>query len=144
MKHLWDLYQPVGGQNSDSQRFHHPDLASEQLSLFWFQDPNVVITAIQFMQFGYAIALSIVVVFWESMNDARYFAAIHYVIAVLVCYALFVVAIAQVIPKYTMATSLGQVCRSLIAWPLTLVNLPSLTLVFVLRLSSYLTLLQSA
>ena len=62
----------------------------------------------QFMQFGYAIAVAVIVVFWENMNSGGIFSARVYLITTLVCYIVYVIVTAQMLPKYTMCTSLGQ------------------------------------
>lgn len=83
------------------------NLAEEQRNLFWFGSPSLVITALQFMQFGYAISLSAVIMFWEDIDDGD-LSMIWYWITIIVCYALFVHVAAEVVPRYTMCTSLGQ------------------------------------
>ena len=60
------------------------------------------------MQFGYAIAVAVIVVFWEDMNSGGMFSARVYLITTLVCYIVYVIVTAQMLPKYTMCTSLGQ------------------------------------
>jgi hypothetical protein len=76
-----------------------------QLSFFWFGDPKLVIALIQFMQFGYALALAILLVYWKDVDhpiDPSY-----YLGAVLICYYIFIRVMARVIPRYTLCTSLG-------------------------------------
>jgi hypothetical protein len=82
-------------------------LAQEQMSLFWGGDPKLVIAAIQFMQFGFAIALSVLIIFWEAINDGTV-GMEFYCIAIFFGYTLFVTIVAEVIPRYTLCTSLGQ------------------------------------
>ncbi|CAB9519999.1 expressed unknown protein [Seminavis robusta] len=115
MKHLWDFRkedpiassQTAGDEDDDVQQYTDPTLASEQKRLFFLGDPKLVIIAIQFMQFGFAIALSVVVVYWEDMNGGGVDAPV-YLIVTLVCYCLFVFIMAQTLVRFTMATSLGQ------------------------------------
>ena len=97
-KTLWDI------QNDDEIK---EQLADEQLALFWGGDPKYVIAAIQFMQFGFAMALSVVLIFYEIINDGD-FPMVTFLLAIFFCYALFVYVTAQVIPQYTLCTSLGQ------------------------------------
>ena len=41
----------------------------EQKQLFWGESPNsMIIIMIQFMQFGFAVTLSIVLIFWKDIN----------------------------------------------------------------------------
>ena len=82
-------------------------LAAQQMGLFWGSSPKLIIAAIQFMQFGYAVALATVIMFWEQISDGGV-SMIWYWVAIFVCYSLFVAVAAQVIPQYTLCTSLGQ------------------------------------
>jgi hypothetical protein len=97
-KTLWSLEDVEGIKK---------ELGQEQLSLFWGGDPKLVIVAIQFMQFGFAIALSILLIFWDIINEGGV-GMEFYVIAVVFSYSLFVAVVAKVIPQYTLCTSLGQ------------------------------------
>jgi hypothetical protein len=96
---LWNVHG-VGVEERDH-------LAERQLALFWGGDPKLVIAAIQFMQFGYAVALSVIIIFWEEINDGSV-AMVTYMLVIGVCYTIFVNVTAQVIPRYTLCTSLGQ------------------------------------
>eukprot|EP00522_Entomoneis_paludosa_P009435 CAMPEP_0172442726 /NCGR_PEP_ID=MMETSP1065-20121228/3117_1 /TAXON_ID=265537 /ORGANISM="Amphiprora paludosa, Strain CCMP125" /LENGTH=1450 /DNA_ID=CAMNT_0013192713 /DNA_START=206 /DNA_END=4558 /DNA_ORIENTATION=- len=82
-------------------------LSDEQRNLFWLGSPGLVIAALQFMQFGYAIALASVIMFWEDIDDGS-LGMVWYWITIFVCYGLFVAVSAEVIPRYTMCTSLGE------------------------------------
>ena len=80
-----------------------------QLDLFWGGNPNIITVIIQFAQFGFALALSILLVFWDDINVKNVpVASWVYIVTVFVCYAAFVAIIAQVIPRYTLCTNLGQ------------------------------------
>ena len=83
--------------------------AMNQLDLFWASDPHLVIGAFQFMQLGYAIAASILLIFWDYVDT--YYASVSgkwFIVALLLCYLLFLWIMAQVVPRYTLCTSLGQ------------------------------------
>ena len=122
MKHLWNFVDEddaagnnhdgtttAGSHKSRSKHFQDPTLATEQKNLFFLGDPQNVVNAIQFMNFGYAMSLSVCVVFWEDMNsDGSHVTAKKYFLTTLVCYGFFVVVVARILPKYTMCTSLGQ------------------------------------
>ena len=77
----------------------------KQRSFFWFGDPKLVIAMIQFMQFGYALALASLMVYWEDIDHKV--DPLWYLAGVVVCYTLFLMVMAQVIPQYTLCTSLG-------------------------------------
>ncbi|GAX10646.1 hypothetical protein FisN_14Lh152 [Fistulifera solaris] len=97
-KTLWGLIKQQG--NLDQLR-------EQQLSLFYGSDPKLVIAAIQFMQFGYAVNLSVVIIFWQEIDDGR-IPMVVYLLVIAVCYTVFVHVTARVIPQYTLCTNLGQ------------------------------------
>jgi hypothetical protein len=96
---LWNVHNAFS-----TERTH---LAEEQKSLFWAGDPTLVIAAIQFMQFGYAVAVSTIIIFWEELNDGPTPMTI-YVLVVCACYAVFIGVTAHIIPRYTLCTNLAQ------------------------------------
>jgi hypothetical protein len=75
--------------------------------LFWGGNPEYVIGIIQFMQFCYALGLSIILMYWPTLNQGEVPPYI-YLVGILLCYALFLKVMAEVIPQYTLCTSLGQ------------------------------------
>lgn len=94
----------VTGRNVDEQK-----QITSQLDLFWGGNPQFIRAIIQFMQFGFAIALSILLVFWKGIDT--YYAPVStwaILICVLSCNAAFLAIMAQVLPRYTLCTSLGQ------------------------------------
>lgn len=76
-----------------------------QRDLFWWGSPHLVISLIQFMNFGYALSLAIVIMYWPyltgSVEDYWYAASIF------VCYGVFLHILGLVLPQYTLCTSLG-------------------------------------
>jgi len=107
MKHIFSSIMHREDLWDTQQNDKDHGAAHQQLRLFWMSDPNAVIAAIQFMQFGYAVALSIVIIFWKTigLGDIR---AGWYFFVIFLSYAVFVCVVAQVIPRYTLCTSLGQ------------------------------------
>jgi len=91
----------------NKQEDEKDDLIKEQLALFWSSDPRLVIASIQFMQFGYAVILSAVFIFWDTialgMVDPGW-----YIFVIVVAYSIFASVVARIIPWYTLCTSLGQ------------------------------------
>jgi hypothetical protein len=81
--------------------------AGQQLELFWFGDPSVGIALVQFMQFGYALALSIVIIFADVIGEGTV-GVQWYLIVIAVSYIVFVLVVARIIPRYTLCTSLGE------------------------------------
>lgn len=76
----------------------------EQLDLFWFGEPKFVITIIQFMQFGYALGLAIVLMYWKYLTTVEPY---YYLLAVVSCYVIFVFVLSKALPQYICASSLG-------------------------------------
>lgn len=61
--------------------------AIKQLDLFWFGDPSLIIGAFQFMQLGYAIAASSLLIFWDYI-DVTYSSvgAKGFILSLALCY----------------------------------------------------------
>jgi hypothetical protein len=97
--------QTLWGMNHSTEE--KEQLALIQLRLFWLGSPKLVIAAIQFMQFGYALALSVVLIFW-SVIEAGHITMRWYIIMIAATYSIFLWVVANVIPEYTLCTSLGQ------------------------------------
>ncbi|GAX22530.1 hypothetical protein FisN_14Hh152 [Fistulifera solaris] len=91
----------------NNQQGDRDQLREQQLSLFYGDDPKLVIAAIQFMQFGYAVNLSVVIIFWQEIDDGN-IPMVVYLLVIAVCYTVFVHVTARVIPQYTLCTNLGQ------------------------------------
>ena len=104
MNHLWNIWDEDTEENEKKSQ----ELMEQQQALFLFGDPELVINVIQFMQFGYAIALSVVFVYWDDMQKDDDFDASAYLVATLLCYSVFLIVMARVMPLYTVCTSLGQ------------------------------------
>ncbi|KAL7555715.1 hypothetical protein ACA910_009880 [Epithemia clementina (nom. ined.)] len=110
-KKMKDIFRQIMHRNelwgSTPTEERHLELAKEQMQFFWFGSPKLVISALQFMQFGYAVALAAVLMFWETIDDFSIGMG-WYFMAIVLCYAIFVAVAAHVIPRYTLCTSLGQ------------------------------------
>jgi len=91
----------------DAETEEKDRLAAQQLALFWGGEPKYVITALKFMQFGYAVAISTVISFFEEINDGPVRME-WYLIVIFMCYALFVHVTGHAIPRFVLCTSLGQ------------------------------------
>ena len=100
MKHL-----SRRGTGTTSSEDSQEEGLKRQESLFWFGKPKLVISIIQFMQFGYALALAIVIMYWDELTSISPF---WYLGGVLACYSVFVYVLGLVIPQYTLCTSLGH------------------------------------
>jgi hypothetical protein len=83
----------------------------EQQSLFWGSSPKYITTILQFMQFGFALALSMLLVFWDRIDPAPGSPGIqggYYVLTVFLGYACFVYIMSHVVPRFTLCSSVGQ------------------------------------
>lgn len=83
--------------------------ADKQRSFFWFHEPNLVISLLQWMQFGYASSLSIVIMFWDDLGHE--IPPTYFLAATLGCYSVFLYVLAKVLPQYTLCTSLGNLVK---------------------------------
>lgn len=90
---------------SNSTHGEQAEAAQKQMDLFWLRDPHSVISLVQLMQFGYAMQLAIVIMFWSDLGDIN---PLYFLVATLVCYSTFVFVLAKVLPQYTLCTSLGS------------------------------------
>lgn len=99
----------TGRKDTSTSRNRGEEKITSQQALFWGGNPKFIRSIIQFMQFGFAIGLSILLVFWKDI-DSKYapVPAWGILICVLACDAAFLAIMAQVIPRYTLCTSLGQ------------------------------------
>lgn len=85
----------------------HEEGIKNQKQLFWFGSPPLVISMIQLMNFGYAISISIVIIYWDYLNAKPGLRAEIYLVVSLGCYAIFLYVISALLPEYTLCTSLG-------------------------------------
>ncbi|KAG7343077.1 Mlo family protein [Nitzschia inconspicua] len=75
-----------------------------QKNLFWFGSPSLVVSLIQFMNFGYAIALATVIMYWPYLTLVEPY---WYLLAVFGCYSVFLYNLSALLPQFTLCTSLG-------------------------------------
>jgi len=78
-----------------------------QKRLFWFGSPPLVIYMIQLMNFGYAISLSVVLIWYKQLKTTYIKHWWVYLIVSLGCYLIFLYNLSQLLPEYTLCTSLG-------------------------------------
>mmetsp|Transcript_58839 Transcript_58839/g.65899 ORF Transcript_58839/g.65899 Transcript_58839/m.65899 type:complete len:1588 (-) Transcript_58839:90-4853(-) len=78
-----------------------------QKRLFWFGSPPLVIYMIQLMNFGYAISLSVVLIWHNKLETMQIPVWWVYLIVSLGCYLIFLYNLSKLLPEYTLCTSLG-------------------------------------
>ena len=81
----------------------------------WGNDPKYVIALLQFMQFGYAVMVSVAIIVWDEISTSDY-SVLLYLALVGFCYAIVVLVAAQIVPQYTMCTSLAQLIDEETYW----------------------------
>jgi hypothetical protein len=82
----------------------------DQLSLFWGRNTKYITIMIQVMQFGFALALSILLIFWFKIDskDVPKIPGYYYLVCVLLCFSCFVYIMSHVVPRFTLCSSIGQ------------------------------------
>jgi len=108
MKHEEWVKKNESLRNIDEKAQEKDDF--HQLDYFWGSDPTVIIVVCQFMQFGFALALGVLLVFNENVYDEqRPFTWVGwYFVVPICCYTLFVYIWSSTIPQYTQCTNLGD------------------------------------
>jgi len=81
-----------------------------QIDYFPGGDPTYIVVAAQAMQFGYALAFAILLVFNKTIKkfDSPFGGFEAFLLVPLFCYALFLWLWSTIIPQYTQCTSLGE------------------------------------
>eukprot|EP00555_Chaetoceros_dichaeta_P012134 CAMPEP_0198258792 /NCGR_PEP_ID=MMETSP1447-20131203/8120_1 /TAXON_ID=420782 /ORGANISM="Chaetoceros dichaeta, Strain CCMP1751" /LENGTH=1362 /DNA_ID=CAMNT_0043946001 /DNA_START=42 /DNA_END=4130 /DNA_ORIENTATION=+ len=90
------------------------DSCVNQLHYFWFDDPQLIVAAAQFMQFAFAIPFAVLLVFNDSIlvdNERSGIWDGWYIIVPIVCYSCFVWLWSHIIPQFTQCTSLGELVK---------------------------------
>jgi hypothetical protein len=83
----------------------------DQLSLFWGRNTKYITIMIQFMQLGFALALSILLIFWlkiDPKEDDTEISGYYYLVCVLLCFSCFVYIMSHAVPRFTLCSSIGQ------------------------------------
>jgi hypothetical protein len=80
---------------------------SNQLELFWGKDPTIIISVIQLMQFGYAILLSYVFVYWSLIKRANW-GPYGMISVFLFCVSIFFFIMTRIVPRFILCTNIGQ------------------------------------
>jgi hypothetical protein len=98
--------------SDDIHRFRLEGAAKlKQLSLFWGGNTRYIINMIQFMQFGFAIAFSSLLIYWfdmDSKENKRNIPRVYYLICVVLCFLCFVAIMSHVIPCFTICSNFGH------------------------------------
>jgi hypothetical protein len=88
--------------------------ATRQLHLFWWHDPENIISVLQVFLFVFSMVFAFLAEFHELINyktekatEKAYFMAI----VSLICFSIFIVIMTRAIPKFTLCTSIGQLVK---------------------------------
>lgn len=83
----------------------------DQRDLFWGSNPRIVIVIIQYMQFGFAFAFSVVFTFHQEIQANKSLSNVFFPYPFLgfaLTYVSFLMIMTDVLPWYTLCTSMGQ------------------------------------
>ncbi|KAL7553150.1 hypothetical protein ACHAWF_016399 [Thalassiosira exigua] len=80
----------------------------DQKTLFWWGNPEAIIVATQYMQFGYALGLAMIFTYYKEFEKYQKHLATFLLMAVVVSYLIFLHLLSKIIPWYTLCTSMGQ------------------------------------
>lgn len=83
----------------------------DQRDLFWGSNPRIVIVVIQYMQFGFAFAFSVVFTFHQEIQANKSLSNVFFPYPFLgfaLTYVIFLMIMTDVLPWYTLCTSMGQ------------------------------------
>jgi hypothetical protein len=80
---------------------------SNQLELFWGKDPTIIISVMQLMQFGYAMLLSYVFVYWRLIKRANW-GPYGMISVCLLCFGIFFFIMTRIVPRFILCTNIGQ------------------------------------
>ena len=83
----------------------------DQRDLFWGSNPRIVIVIIQYMQFGFAFAFSVVFTFHQEIQANKSLSNVFFPYPFLgfaLTYVIFLMIMTDVLPWYTLCTSMGQ------------------------------------
>ena len=83
-----------------------------QKELFWWKTPQLIINGLQLMQFGFAITFAVLLVWSDLLDEAHSTVPFFwYCVTPSICYILFLDICINILPKFTVCTSLGQLVR---------------------------------
>ena len=71
----------------------------DQVGLFWFGNPHLIMAATQYMQFGYALGLAVIFTYWKDFHSN--YAPINtdwFLLVLLISYCIFLHLVAEIIP----------------------------------------------
>ncbi|KAL3802312.1 hypothetical protein HJC23_007137, partial [Cyclotella cryptica] len=79
-----------------------------EMNLFWGGNPRVIIVLTQFMQFGYALGLAAIFTYWQQFESQSFDYKDRMLVALLISYGIFLHLLADILPWFTLCTSMGQ------------------------------------
>lgn len=84
------------------------NVLTNQLDLFWGRNPLIIIGVIQLIQFGYAMLLSFVLVYWNIIKIEQWGHPAAMMFICLACFALFLGVTTRIVPRFILCTNIGQ------------------------------------
>jgi len=81
----------------------------DQVTLFWWNNPHIIIVAMQYMQFGYALGIAMIFTYYKDFSSSYTLVnPIYLLLVLLLSYLIFLHFVSVIIPWYTLCTSMGQ------------------------------------
>ena len=81
----------------------------DQVKLFWWNNPHLIIVATQYMQFGFALGLAVIFTYYKDFQASYHIISPNYLLLfLLLSYGIFLFLLSVILPWYTLCTSMGQ------------------------------------
>jgi len=101
----WRGFTVLNSRNSSNNKSKSVD----QVKLFWWNNPHLIIEATQYMQFGYALGLAMVFTYYKDfLENWNVVNPNILLLGLVVSYIIFLFLMSVIIPWYTLCTSMGQ------------------------------------
>ena len=101
----WRGFTVLNSRNSANNKSKSVD----QVKLFWWNNPHLIIEATQYMQFGYALGLAMVFTYYKDfLENWNVVNPNILLLGLVVSYIIFLFLMSVIIPWYTLCTSMGQ------------------------------------
>ena len=95
--------------NSSRNSSNNKSKSVDQVKLFWWNNPHLIIEATQYMQFGYALGLAMVFTYYKDFSKNWTVVNPNFLLlGLVISYIIFLFLMSVIIPWYTLCTSMGQ------------------------------------
>jgi len=95
--------------NNSRNSSNNKSKSVDQVKLFWWNNPHLIIEATQYMQFGYALGLAMVFTYYKDfLENWNVVNPNILLLGLVISYIIFLFLMSVIIPWYTLCTSMGQ------------------------------------